>query len=224
MPVPFTFGQRGDNPTQPEPPPSGNGGQPGAETGRLERLREHTRVAIDDLGRLRIEVESKTLRRLEAVRRSVSGVPTVVFQFGNAAIVGATPAPEPPEALPGGWHAVRPETVDAAWAALGPSEAGTYLFALLERVDELQGVVEWLVDRIEPVLAQVERAIARHAHTAASTVDVQALDAQDQATVHRLAVLGSALDLVLAMRLLQPDGTLMPGHEDFLEQVRRAAQ
>lgn len=224
MPVPFTFGQRGDKPTQPEAPPSGNEGQPDAEAGRLERLREHTRVAIDDLGRLRVEVESKTLPRLAAVRLGLSGLPTVVFQFQDAAIVGATAALEPPDALPGGWHAVRPETADAAWEGLAPSEVGTFLFTLLERVDELQGVVEWLVDRIEPVLAQAERAIARHAHGAARPVDVRALDAQEQAIAQRLAVLGSALDLLLAVRLLQADGRLMPGHEDFLEKVRRAAQ
>ncbi|MNS67771.1 hypothetical protein D3C72_1010320 [compost metagenome] len=224
MPVPFTFGQRGDKPTQPEAAPPGNEGQPEADAGRLERLREHTRVAIDDLGRLRMEVEAKTLRRLDMVRGGFTGVPTLVFQFEDAAIVAPSSAHELTDGLPGGWHAVRPETVDAAWEALAPFEVGTFLFTLLERVDELQGVVEWLVDRIEPVLAQAERAIARHAHAPGQPIDVQTLDAQDQATVRRMAVLGAALDLVLAVRLLQADGTLTPGHEEFLEQVRRAAQ
>lgn len=224
MHVPFTFGKVGETQDPPETPPQGNAGQPDAEAARLERLREHTRVAIEDLGRLRLEVEAKTLQRVAAIHHRFDRLPRPGLRLGDTVVHHEAPTQvHPDDALAGGWLSVLPETVDELWAA-GMDAAGTWLFTLLERVDELQGVVEWLIDRIEPVLTQAERVVARHGQPAAHAIDYAALDAQDQAIVDRLLVLGTALDLVLAMRLLEDDGSLVPGHEAFLEQVRRAAQ
>lgn len=223
MPVPFTFRKSGETQDPPEVPPSGNGGQPDAVAARLERLREHTRVAIEDLGRLRLEVEAKTLQRVGAIHHRFDGLPRPSLRLGDTVAHHEAPIQEHRDSSPGGWLSVRPETVDELWAA-GMDAAGTWLFTLLERVDELQGVVEWLIDRMEPVLTQAERVVARYGHAAAPAIDYAALDAQDRAAINRLVLLGAVLELVLALRLLEDDGSLVPGHDTYLEQVRRAAQ
>ncbi|MFN3430897.1 MAG: hypothetical protein ACK46X_13195, partial [Candidatus Sericytochromatia bacterium] len=177
MTVPFAFRRRDEKRDEPETPAAGNAGQPDAEAARLERLREHTRVAIEDLGRLRSEVETKTLKRFSEAVRGVAGLPARGLRPDDTELDLGTHERGQADATPGGWHAVGPGTVDDLWAAFDAHEVAPLLFTLLERVDELQGVVEWLVERIEPVLAQAERTVDRHAHAGDPGIDYQALDA-----------------------------------------------